>query len=338
MLRTLRVPQSASMSTLWHPALRADWLVLRRTGPKALVRMLGAPALLLAGCVVLACGDLYRGYGWCLVAAALLVLGGSYAIAHQRLLDALERWRFGWCGALPTPRRAAAYTLLLVTTIACAVSLALVAALLVGVATGAPHRGDLVYALAGIGLALFVGTIAAALRVFRRGAFAARQADGIREPLLALPWLNDPRLPHLLDWQRRAALVRWRRGGGAMMGALALFVIPDGATVVTGAGLVLFVISLTWLDVVLRASVQVTAGAVRLLRATPLDGGRLRTASFRYPALATACACVLAGAGAGLTGGDWAIAASGGAACGIAVVAWPVVRILGATRDPGTPT
>lgn len=332
------MPQSASMSVPWHPALRADWLVLQRTGPMAWVRVLGVPTLLLACCAGLASGDFYQGYGWCLAAAALLALGGSYAMAHHRLLDALERWRLGWCGALPARRHGAEHTLLLVTTVVWLASFAFAAALLVGVSIGAPHRGDLAHALAGIGLALVVGIAAATLRVLHRGAFAARQADGIREPLLALRWLNDGRLPHLLDWQRRAGLVRWRRGGGAVMGAMALFAVPDGATAVTGAGLVLFVIALTWLDVVLRASARVTADAARLLRATPLGGARLRGVSLRYPALAVVCACALVGAGAGLTGGGWAMAALGAAACGIAVAAWPLVRILRATRGPGAST
>lgn len=323
--------QSASMSTLWHPAIRADWLVLRRTGPMAFVRTLGAPVLLLAGCVALACGDYYGGYGWCLAASALLALGGGYAIAHARMLDALERWRFGWCGALPVARGAAVYTMLLVTAAALVTTLASVAALLLGVAAPAPHRGDLPYALGGIGLAMVVGVAAAAVRVFRRGAHA-RHADGIREPLLALPWLNDPRLPHLLDWQRRAALVRWRRGGGAAMVALALFAMPDGASVLIGAGLILLTISLTWLDVALRACVRKTAEAARLLESTPSGADRLRTASFRYPAFAVVCTLVLSVAGAILVSGGFAIAGLWGAACVMVVSAWPLGRVMAATR------
>ena len=155
--------QSASMNVLWHPALRADWLVLRRTGTVAFARIIGVPALLLACCAAIACGDFYGGYGWCLAAGALLALGGSHAIAHQRLLDVLERWRFGWCGALPVARGATACTLLLVTAVALMVSLAFGTVLLLGVSTMAPHRGDLPYALAGIDLALVAGTAVAAV-------------------------------------------------------------------------------------------------------------------------------------------------------------------------------
>lgn len=331
MLYAIRVPQSASMSALWHPAIHADWLVLRRTGSMAFVRILGAPALLLACCVALACGDFYYGYGWCLAAGALLALGGGYAITHHRLLDALERWRFGWCGALPTARSATALTLLLAVTVGLALSVVLAAVLLFCVSVSAPHRKDLPYALAGIDLALVVGAALAGVRAFRTDT-RVRQADGIREPLLVLRWLNDSRLPHLLDWQRRAALVRWRRGGGAAMAALALFAVPDGASVLRGAGLILLIISLTWLDVALRACANTTAEAAQLLQPTPLDGDRFRIGSFRYPLFAVVCTFVLTVVGAILMSGGSALAGLWGAACAIAASARPLGRVMVATR------
>lgn len=335
MLRADRVTQSASMSALWHPAIRADWLVLRRTGPMALVRILGAPALLLVCCVALACGDFYKGYGWCLAAAALLALGGSHAIALERLLGALERWWFGWCGALPIARGATACTLLLVTIVALIVSVAFVTALLLGVSAGAPHRGDLAYALAGIDLALVAGTAVAMLRVFRRGAFAVHHADGIREPLLALPWLNDRRLPHLLDWQRRAALAKWRRGGGFVVVGIVLAAVPMGAPMLEVAALVLLVLSWSWLAIVMRASADASAAAIHLLGAVPLDVRRMRLALFRYPVVAAACSLLPMAAGATLLErGEIALA---WAVCAGAISVWPLVRILRVTRSPESP-
>ncbi|HET7224055.1 MAG TPA: hypothetical protein VFI81_12710 [Rhodanobacteraceae bacterium] len=322
--------QSAPMNALWHPAIRADWLVLRRTGTVAFARIFAGPALLLTCCAAIACGDFYRGYGWCLAAGALLALGGSYAITRQRLLDALERWRFGWCGALPVARGATLCTLSFITLAALIAPLALVAALLLVVSVGAPHRGDLPYALAGIELALGVGTAVAAVRAFRRGALAVHHADGIREPLLALPWLNDPRLPHLLDWQRRAALVRWRRGGSFVMVGIVLAGAPMGAPMLEVAGLVLLVLSWSWLTVVMRAGAGASAAAVRVLGAEPLDTRRARTASLRYPMVATLCALVWMALGTallrqGMLGLAW-IAIAG------AVSAGPLVRILRVTR------
>jgi len=322
------------MSALWHPAMRVDWLVLRRTRPGALMRIISAPALLLACCAAIACGDFYSGYGWCLAAGALLALGGGYAIVHARLLDALGRWRFGWCGALPVGRGATASTLLLVTAAALLVSLAFATALLLGVSVSAPHRADLAYALAGIDLALVVGTAAAAGRAFRAGA-RVHHADGIRESLFALPWLNDPRLPHLLDWQRRATLVQWRRGGSFVMVGVVLAGVPDGPSLPMVVALVLLVLSWSWLAVAMRASADAAAAAVRLLGATPLDVECARMASLRYPAAAALCAVVSMIAGA-ILAGHGAIALAW-AACAVAVSAWPLFCIFRATRRPEGP-
>ena len=334
MLRASRNDTIAPMNAFWHPAIRADWLVLRRMGPIVLIRTFGAPVLLLACCAALACGDFYTGYGWCLAAGALLALGGSHAIAHQRLLDALERWRFGWCGALPVARGATALTLLFAATVVLILSIACVAVLLSCISPHAPHREDLPYALAGIVLGLFAGTAVATMRVFRRGAFAVNQADGIREPLFALPWLNDPRLPHLLDWQRRAALVRWRRGGSFVMVGIVLGAVPMGAPMLQVAGLVLLVLSWSWLAVVMRASAAATATALRLLGAAPLDVRFARRASLRYPFVAALCAFVPVLVAAAL-GGRAAIALAW-IVCAALASAWPLLVIRRATRgsDP----
>jgi len=323
------------MTAPWHPAIRADWLVLRRTGPMAWVRMLGPPVLLLIGCIALACGDLYAGYAWCLAAAALLALGGACGIAHQRLLDALERWRFGWCGALPIARPAAASTLLLSATAALVASLAFTTTLLFGIAAPAPQGGDLPYAVAAIDGALVAGVAVAAIRVLRRGALArVHHMDGIREPLLALPWLNDPRLPHLLDWQRRAALVRWRRGGSFMAVGIVLAAVPIGAPMVQVSALVLLVLSWSWLTVVMRASADAFISAVRLLAAVPWNVRSARMAALRYPLVATPCALVFMVVGAALLRHGvvvllWIV-------CTGAASAWPLVRLARATRfaDP----
>ena len=298
------------------------------------MRIISAPALLLACCAAIACGDFYSGYGWCLAAGALLALGGGYAIVHARLLDALGRWRFGWCGALPVGRGATASTLLLVTAAALLVSLAFATALLLGVSVSAPHRADLAYALAGIDLALVVGTAAAAGRAFRAGA-RVHHADGIRESLFALPWLNDPRLPHLLDWQRRATLVQWRRGGSFVMVGVVLAGVPDGPSLPMVVALVLLVLSWSWLAVAMRASADAAAAAVRLLGATPLDVECARMASLRYPAAAALCAVVSMIAGA-ILAGHGAIALAW-AACAVAVSAWPLFCIFRATRRPEGP-
>lgn len=320
------------MSALWHPALRADWLVLRRTGAVAFARILGVPALLLICCVALAGGDFYYGYGWCLAAGVLLALGGSYAIAHHRLLDALERWRFGWLGALPVARAAAPCTLLLVASGVLLAALACATALLLGVCMPAPHRGDLAYALAGITLALVMGTAVAAVRAVGKN-WRVHQVYGIREPLFALPWLNDPRLPHLLDLQRRLALVRWRRGGSFVMVGIVLAAVPIGAPMLEVAGLMLLVMSWSWLAVVMHASADASAEAVRLLGALPLQTHRARVASLRYPVVAASCALVPVILGATLESRASLVPAW--IACASLVSAWPLTRILRAS-SPGS--
>jgi hypothetical protein len=321
------------MTAALHPAIRVDWLVLRRTGWAALARVFGTPGVVLACCAAVACGDLYGGYRWCLAAGGLLALGGSHAIAHDRLLGALERWQFGWCGALPVARGTARLTLLLVATAALAASSAFVAGLLLIASRAAPDRGDLAYALAGIVLGLVSGTATATLRVFRRGTVArAGHADGMREPLFTLAWLDDARLPHLIDWQRRAALVRWRRGGGVAAVGIVLAAVPDGPSLPVVAGLTLLAVSWAWLAVVMRASADSSVAMAGLLGATPLDAGRARKASLRYPFAAWIAALAWMAAGAvlgrsGLIAPVWAV-------CTCAVSAWPLLRILRATRRP----
>lgn len=117
------------------------------------------------------------------------------------------------------------------------------------------------------------------------------------------------------------------------MAALALFVIPDGASVLLGSGLAVLLISLAWLDVVLRACANATAEAARLLQPTPSGGDRLRTASLRYPLLAVGCTLILAVAGAVLISGGVAIAGLWGAACVIAVSVWPLRRLAAARHS-----
>lgn len=326
--------QSARMILALHPALRADWLVLRRTGWAASA-VLGTPALLLACCVAIACGDLYGGYGWCLAAGALLALGGSHAIAHARMLGTIERWRFGWCGALPTARGAMTWTLSVLTTAVLIVSLAFIIALLLAVSWHAPHHADLPYALAGMGLGVIIGTAIALVRVSRASVGRVAHADGIREPLLVLPWLNDRRLPHLVDWQRRAALVKWRRGGSFVLAAVVLAGVPDGPSIPVVVALVLLVLAWAWLAVVMRASADSTRAVMDLLGATPLDVHCARAASLRYPFVAALCALVPMIAGTLLTGRG--IVALAWVACALAVSVWPLFRMLRVTTRPEPP-
>jgi hypothetical protein len=217
-----------------------------------------------------------------------------------------------------------------------AASLVFVTALLLGVSVPAPHRMDLAYALAGIDPGLAIGTVLAATRVFLRGPPArAHQDEGIREPLLALPWLNDPRLAHLLDWQRRLALVRWRRGGSFALVGVALAAVPHGSALPMVAALLVLVLSLVWLGVAMRASADASGAAGRLLGATPLAARRLRVAAFRYPLVAVLCALLPMVVGTLLT--RRGVVALGWLICALAASAWPVRRIFNVSQDQETP-
>lgn len=158
------------------------------------------------------------------------------------------------------------------------------------------------------------------------------QADGIREPLLALPWLDDPCLPHLLDWQRRSALVRWRRGGSFATVGIVLAAVPIGAPMLEVAGLVLVVLSWSWLAVVMRASADAFVAVERLLAAVPWDARSARLASLRYPLIAMSCAVAFMAIGTALL--RHGIVALVWIVCAGAASAWPLVRILRATRSP----
>ena len=150
--------------------------------------------------------------------------------------------------------------------------------------------------------------------------------------MLVLGWLNDSRLPHLLDWQRRDALVRWRAGGSFVWIGVLLVSLPHGVIFRVAVGMVLLALSLMWLAVVMRACADVTANAMRLLAPTPLDTRHVRIASLRYPLVAAVCATVLAGCGAILL--DLGAVLGGWLACAAALAAWPVYRIVSMTRRP----
>lgn len=288
-----------------------------------LAQSLVAPLLLVAGCTILVCAALYRGLGWCLPVSAAFAVVGAHGLARSRLAGALTRSRLGWCGALPLHAGATPRALLVVTSTAVAAAIIAMSALLTLAALPAPHRDVLGFGLMAVDGGLVAGTAAAALHVLRPGAMVRRHhADGIREPLLALPWLNAAHLPHLLDWQRRAALVKWRRGGFALVAGV-LIAVPDGAAIPGVVALVLLAASLAWFDVVMRTSARVTFAAAGLLRATPLSAHRMRWTALRYPLVAGICASTSAVIAVALPDAGpiplliWL-------ACALAAAVWPV--------------
>lgn len=312
--------------------MQADLLALRRAGWMACLQPFAAPVLLVAACVALAGVALYTEYAWCIGLSGLLALAGSFALTRERLTTALLRARFGWCGVLPIRRRNVHAALWLLAVAALAIAAVAGSVSLLVVTAKASHPDVLNLALLALDSGLIVGVVAAASVTLRKGAVARlRHADGIREPLFTLRWLNDVRLPHLLDWQRRAAVVGWRRGGSFVMIGCALAAVPDGAAIPAVAGMVLWMLALVWFEVVMRASAVVVVDARRLLGATPLQHGRMRWAALRYPLFATVCAMVVVVAGVALPGGDL-LSMAAWTACAATAAALPLYRIVKSTR------
>ncbi|MDN5924260.1 MAG: hypothetical protein L0H70_04595 [Xanthomonadales bacterium] len=219
------------------------------------------------------------------------------------------------------------------TAVALIAALLAASLLLAALRVPAPYPDALGFALLAVDGGLVVGTAAATLHVLRSGAVARmHHADGIREPLLTLPWLNDPHLPHLLDWQRRAALVSWRRGGSFVVVGGVLAVVPHGAVMPKVVALLLLVLSLVWLAVVMRTCAAVAIDAKRLLGAMPLGAIRMRLAALRYPLVAAICAAVMAVTGSIVA--QTGVIALAWFACAIAASAWPLGGVIHATA-PG---
>lgn len=293
--------------------------------------------MLVAVCVALAAVPLYRDLGWLIVVSAVLALAGSHALTRHRLTAALVRARFGWCGALPLRSVASSGVLVALTVGALAVAVVSGSVLLVCAALPAPHRDALGFGLLALDGGLIVGALAAIVLALRRGAaMKFRHAEGIREPLFALPWLEDARLPHLPDWQRRCALVRWRGGGGFSLVGVALAGVPMGAAMFDVAGLVLLALALAWLAVVMRACAATTGAAGSLLGATPLSSARMRRASLRYPLAGWLGSMALAGLGAALLRGGFATWV-GWCICAAALSLRPWLRIVRAVPPGRSP-
>lgn len=234
---------------------------------------------------------------------ALLALALAYASARSRLIALDETLRRGWWAAAPLEPARATRTLVLLAALGGAAAL-LVVALLLAAFGGDGGRGRTAFLVLAAGLAPGVALgLSAALRQRRRP--AQRLREGAREPLFGLRWLDDARLPHLSDWQRREALLRWRRGGHAWMIGAVLLAMPGSTALASGAGVLSIAIALAWFSLVAQACAAASVAAARALAATPLPRRGFVRAAWRYPAFAFACACALAGAGAALLGLSW---------------------------------
>jgi hypothetical protein len=296
-----------------HPWFAQRWRTLGRGGAprRPVLVTMAAMAIVLA---VAAALDLpptriataLAGFALQWPAVALLSVALLTAASTGPRLARLSReLRTGWWAAMPIAPRclplALVATALARMAIGVAVWAGVVALATMDAQVGVAPAGSWWPVIAG----LVLGTLLALGQGMRRPPLHdAVVRTGRREALFAWTPGNHRRLPHLADWQRRSALVRWRLGQGGhfwVVGAL-LLTLPDRVGVARAAGLLLMTVSWLWLATTLRACAAVAVQALHLLRATPATSRGWRDAALRYPLFAAACAAGLAVAGEALLG------------------------------------
>lgn len=301
------------MSAVFHPWLHEARIVALRGGGgrrwrgagAALALSLGVPLALRAWSAETAAlaAAVPRLIAQSPLPFALLALVFAYALARGRLIALDERLRHGWWAAAPVEPARATRTLIVLATLAATAAMAWVAIVLAVCGGAADARRDAGWIGVGaIGLGATLGVISA-LRHRRHPARRAR--EGARRPLFGLRWLDAAHLPHLSDWQRRDALLRWRRGGHAWMIGAVLLGLPGSTAAATGLGVLSIAIALAWFSLVLQACVAATVAASRALTAAPCAPHALMRAAWRYPAFAFACACAWSAVGSALLSLSW---------------------------------
>ena len=244
-------------------------------------------------------------------ATGVLFAAFGFAMAHGTTASLASELRHGWWGATPVPVAATRRTVLLF-------------------AFGQTLLGN-----AGLlGVLLVIVAISdrwqhwfapACDEIAERGAdpqtgrgddYRRREArprtkhsrHGTTKPLFALPGLDDARLRHFPDWQRREALNRWRLGGRIWQLVAFGLLIPMNSAFWSLLGLLLLGTSLIWFGVVLRASEETIVRATKLFAAMPLNFPALAAASLRYPLLAWFATACIGGAGLMLQGASAVVA------------------------------
>lgn len=169
--------------------------------------------------------------------------------------------------------------------------------------SGAHLRNAELVAATGIMTGATLGLLSALRNRRNSGAQAAR--EGFRQPLLSLRALWDRRLPHLLDWQRREALLRWRRGGNFRWVGAVLFALPSGTSGRTAVALLLLAVSIAWFIVTIQACHHSTRQAKTLCSGTPVPGDQFAFAALRYPTVAVVCTLVIGAIAIAIGGFPW---------------------------------
>lgn len=238
------------------------------------------------------------------VPMAVLMAVVLRSLTLQRCLRLAHELDTGWLATLPISRRRITAALAVVALLILLASAAVVLALLVTAASALDGDNALGRAVASASSGMAVGTALGLWTSTSRRRPASPVVAGRREALFRLDRLNEPGLPHISDWQRRTALLRWRSGEGGhfwLIGAV-LIVAPSGISPRMALGAMLLVGCVLWLGSVLRASLDVTGKAHELLRPTPVRARSWQASSLRYPLFALACAATLLAVGHALIG------------------------------------
>ena len=257
-----------------------------------------------------------------------MVVGLAAFVASRRFAHAhAERLQTGWWRAAPVDRGSIDRVLLIVPLMAGCASISVLTvgltclALLTGgsvaIASLAPHA-----------FAILAGCLlGAASTVWRRHHPPSTPRSGVRVPLLRIRTPLPSPAPHLFDWQRREAVLRWRRGGNVKLIGLVMALTPGASHPLHVMGALILVTTAAWLGTVLEASGDVATQARRCVQATPIDNTALRRASLRYPLLSLAGAGMLFACGTLLSGGVGPLPVLW-AAVGCALSARGVIRLV----------
>lgn len=284
------------MNFTLHPWLGEARLILRRrTRPIAVWCVLSLSVL----CVLALSPHVLHALAWrpWITAALLAVL--TYVLVRPRFADTADAWRYGWWSAIPINARVIPSTVV-VMAVTAIVAIAVIGVLLwwPWLWLSADHHLARIALSACVAGAIAGVSLAAGVVVTRPNQDVDKaQRQPTRTALFGFRWLHDKRLPYLLEWQRRAALVRWRSGRRSWWLA-GFFAALPGMPALEGIGLLLMTMAAAWLIAVLDAAAGMSAAAVELLAATPQPVRTLRSGLLRYVLFALLCSVLVATVGA----------------------------------------
>jgi MFS family permease len=219
------------------------------------------------------------------LATGLMFVALGFAMVHGTTISIVTELRHGWWGASPVPAEATRRTVFVFAlgqTIAGNLGIVAVLGAIVAISDRWEHW--FYPAVAIFSVSLWLGAALGYVVARRREArpHTKHTRHGTTKPLFPMPGLDDPRLHHFPDWQRREALNRWRLGGRLWQLVALGLLVPMNSAFWSLAGLLLLGTSLIWYGVVLRACEETIARATQLFAASPLPFPTFAAASARY--------------------------------------------------------